>query len=84
MLPASAHQKFLLLVQTAALVKDYQTGKRLGARAVAQVFDIDDVVFNDYEDDGIRLADMANQYVDWLYGDAQRPNWISFWNGPNT
>jgi hypothetical protein len=81
MINADAHQKFVLLVQTAALVKDMRSNTNQAATVVAHVMDIDTRSFTDFEDDMVALANMAYEFVNWQYGAIPRPKWISFYNG---
>ena len=81
MIDNSAHHKFLLLVHTAAIVKDIQKGTQLSALTVAHVFNLDMASFADFEDDYPALAGMANHFVEWQHGERLRPSWAVFYSG---
>ena len=80
---ASAYQIFLMIVNAACVVKDIQCSKQKAAEVIASVMDMDDRCLEDYADDMTSLAKKANEYVAWLYGDAIRPAWVVFLNGPH-
>jgi hypothetical protein len=73
------HPKFLLLVQTASIVKDIQTGRRKSAECTCRCLDISGDCLAGKDKDAVEFARMANEFVDYVYGDAAKPNWLVFW-----
>ena len=79
----SDHSKFLLLVQTAVIIKDIQTQQQKSVLTLATAMDIDSLCLADYAEDMPSMADYVTQFVNWQYGERDRPCWIEFDNGPH-